>query len=675
MKAINITISGKKVTITLGETVRKDDVLTLQSVPGINKVQDVWGNTAAAFLRTIDTSGLISAPLSTAWEIQAASNNIIRITFNQPLKTDVFPAVTDFVTNLSGGAASVTLVSYSVDGLYLYLTLDRYVQNGETGTIAYTQGTIKLEGLEDNYVGSFTHAVTNNATVSPTITSIEVGSIDDYSWRVVFNAAITGVSLPSAFSVPGFTFTDFEQTGSNEVVFTSVTPAVYGVAYTGTFTKDNLLQGLFHNYVNTQSVAVTNNVPIPVPSGLTAVWVDDFARLTVDAIPSGSQVEGWRSKNGGAYELISLLGADIITCDDITWQNASMAFKFRGKSGAYYTDFCTPVTLATPLVWKTNQTTLTLFRINTLNITTGKSVTIDYGNGATSVKAGNNTNIDYNYPATGTYFVKLTGDTDWITNFSHYLQSKSFGDIGKWVLPSVLNTFQINTTSLSGDVSAWVLPSTLIDMRLYQTSLSGNISAWVLPSILQILSLYSTLLFGNISAWVLPSTLTVLQIPNLALSGNISAWVLPSGMITFQIYQTSLSGDISAWVLPSILTVFHIYQTSLSGSTPQITAHASAALNYSANNANLSACATTTFRKAMTVYNIASQGVAFPQAEIDKLLKNAADFYQVNAPTANCQYLMNGANMAAPSAQGVADKLGLISYYTAVGKTCTVTTS
>jgi len=82
---------------------------------------------------------------------------------------------------------------------------------------------------------------------------------------------------------------------------------------------------------------------------------------------------------------------------------------------------------------------------------------------------------------------------------------------------------------------------------------------------------------------------------------------------------------------------------------------------------------TTVFRKAMTAFNVGSQNVIFPTANIDKLLKAAADWYQTNAPTANCTFTLSGANMGIPTGGASnADLVRLVGYYTTASKTATV---
>jgi len=81
----------------------------------------------------------------------------------------------------------------------------------------------------------------------------------------------------------------------------------------------------------------------------------------------------------------------------------------------------------------------------------------------------------------------------------------------------------------------------------------------------------------------------------------------------------------------------------------------------------------TVFRKAMSVFNVGSQNVTFPTANIDKLLKALADWYQVNAPTANCTFTLSGSNMGIPTGGSSNDDIvRLVGYYTAAGKSCTI---
>ena len=324
-----------------------------------------------------------------------------------------------------------------------------------------------------------------------------------------------------------------------------------------------------------------------VPSGLSASFTVDTISgdLTwTDNSGGTAQYEVYSSYNGNPYVYLGTTLAGATSYSDTTCkQNASVVYRIRAKKGGTYSEYVTTSVINTPLCWKTNQATRTNVVINTLNITAGKTVNIDWGDGTNANYTGNNTNITKTYDASAVniFNIKLSGDTDSITYFSHNTQAKSYGVVSNWVLPSSLQYFYIHKISVSGDISSWVLPSTLAN--------------------------------------------------------------------------------------------FYVYSTQLSGSLPQITEHATNAINYRASSAYMSDSNVTVFRKAMINFDASNQNVTFSTANIDKLLKAAADWYQVNAPTANCTFNLSGANMGIPTGGvGNVDLVRLAGYYTAAGVTATI---
>lgn len=322
-----------------------------------------------------------------------------------------------------------------------------------------------------------------------------------------------------------------------------------------------------------------------VPTGLSASFTVNTISgdLTwTDNSGGKAQYEIYSSTNSGSYTLLTTTTAGATSYSDTTCkQNASVVYKIRAKRGSIYSDYVSASALATPLCWKTDQSTLTAVVINALNIAAGKTVTVNWGDGTSQAYTGSNSTITKNYAETGQYNIWLSGDTDSIGTLSHYGQSKSYGVISNWILPSTSTYFYVGGTQLSGDISGWILPSTLIN--------------------------------------------------------------------------------------------FYVNATQLSGSLPQITEHATNAINYRAYSAYMSDSNVTVFRKAMTNFDVSNQNVTFSTANIDKLLKAAADWYQVNAPTTNCTYNLNGANMGIPT-DGVSnvDIVRLSGYYTAAGKSATI---
>ena len=137
-------------------------------------------------------------------------------------------------------------------------------------------------------------------------------------------------------------------------------------------------------------------------------------------------------------------------------------------------------------------------------------------------------------------------------------------------------------------------------------------------------------------------------------------------------YGCSFTGTPSNWIIPTSITTLYIYLNMFTGATLDITDNG-LALIYRAYSNYLTSSGTTTFRKAMSELDIKNQNAVFPTTEIDKFFKAAADWYQVNAPTANCTYNLSGTNMGIPTggASNV-DIVRLNGYYTSAGKTATI---
>lgn len=364
-----------------------------------------------------------------------------------------------------------------------------------------------------------------------------------------------------------------------------------------------------------------------VPSGLSASFTVDTISgdLTwTDNSGGTAQYEVYSSYNGNPYVFLGTTAAGATSYIDTTCkQNASVVYRIRAKKDGTYSKYVTTSVINTPLCWKTNQSQLTTVTINNLNIGSG-SVTINWGDNTSDTYSGVNTNITKNYTVTGLYNISFTGNLNNITNLSHIIQSKSYGDITNWILPTNINSLLLHTTAVSGDISNWSIPDGMLGLALNSTNITGGI-------------------------------------PPL---NNITA---------VQLQLTQLNGDLSNLIIPSSCTLFFAYSTNLYGKTPQIAEQGSVALSCRVYGNNLIGTNTTTFRKAMTEFNITNQKVVFPTIEVDKFFKAAADWYQVNAPTANCTYNLSGANMGIPT-DGVSnvDIVRLIGYYSAAGFAATV---
>ncbi len=329
-----------------------------------------------------------------------------------------------------------------------------------------------------------------------------------------------------------------------------------------------------------RNIATTPAVPSGLSASFTVNTISGDLAWT-DNSGGTAQYEVYSSYNGNPYVFLGTTLAGATSYIDTTCkQNASVVYKIRAKRGSIYSDYVSASALATPLCWKTNQSTLTAVVINTLNIVTGYSVVVNWGDGTSNTYSGNNSVITKNYTITNNYNISISGDTNRITSLVYNGAGVSYG--------------------------------------------------------------------------------------------NLSNFMIPDNITTWRMYNTPFTGTPSLWVFPSSLNSLFIYGCSFTGSAPKIS-EGTGGLVYRAYSNSFSSTNTTIFRKGLSEYDIKNQNVVFPTTEIDKFFKAAADWYQVNAPTANCTYNLSGANMGIPTggASNV-DIVRLSGYYTASGKSATI---
>lgn len=216
----------------------------------------------------------------------------------------------------------------------------------------------------------------------------------------------------------------------------------------------------------------------PEDANLAVSWIDDFARLIWDSL-AGYTFEIWESINDGAYALVDTTADGASSYDNYTSQNASMKFKIRGLKGVTYTEYTSEVILSTPLVFKTDQTTLTQVIINSMIIAAGKTVNVNWGDGNNEDLTGTITNKthDYGVGNEGIYYIQLSGDLNSITRFYHYNQAKSFGDLTKWILPvpNTTFTFRIYSNNFTGDISNWIIDKNAASFHIYNNNFTGKL--------------------------------------------------------------------------------------------------------------------------------------------------------------------------------------------------------
>jgi len=356
-------------------------------------------------------------------------------------------------------------------------------------------------------------------------------------------------------------------------------------------------------------MALALNHKLLIPSSLATAWENDYATIDFTDKTGGlAEHEVYESKNGGAYTLVTTLAAGVTHYHNSTWQNASMNFKVRVKIGSWYSEYSSIVNLVTPLVVKTDQSTLTNFVFNYLFIAAGKTVNVDWGDSTNNNYTGNNTAITKTYSATANpYYIKLSGDVNsiqWLYNTS---QVKSYGDLGKWILPTRLAKLGLNACQFTGNVSGWVFGSVFETIAITQATGYG--------------------FTGDISSWSFPSTTTSIQIAGSTnkLSGNLNGWNLSVNAATFRINGNLFTG------LPR-------------GSFKQF---ANGTEYYCVNNSCNS-------------------------AEIDALLVYMDNYFTTNTPIKNSRFYINGTGMGIPSATGLAAKTSILGKYTTAGYTAII---
>jgi hypothetical protein len=350
---------------------------------------------------------------------------------------------------------------------------------------------------------------------------------------------------------------------------------------------------------------------IPTPSGLTLTWTDDYLKIDFTDNSGGTaQHEIWESKSGAGYTLLHTLAAGVVTYNYYAWQNASLSFKIRAKDGSDYSKYCAVASIVTPLIIETDQSTLHTVTFTHMDIFAGKTVNINWGDAVNADLTGNN-NIthDYGVGNEGTYFIKLSGDTEYIVNIEAYEQNWLVGDLTKWIWPIKMQLFHCYQNAWQGDVSDWDLSRT--DMRTFHIGGNDNV------------------IDGDCSNW-------------FASTNNI----MPSMFNDFHMYpNTGIGGETANWVMganQNHMYIGDICHGFARGSFANMAAYLYGALaNYS------------------TI------------AELDGILVYINTFWETHVPIRDCFYNFQG--MGIPTATGLTAKSGIEAKYTAAGFTATIT--
>lgn len=454
-----------------------------------------------------------------------------------------------------------------------------------------------------------------------------------------------------------------------------------------------------------------HDVSLTAPNTLAVEWIDDFARITFNE-SSGNQCEIWEQLNSEDYVLAHTLDSGVETYDYYTWQGADLNFRIRAKNGSLYSPFSDVVNISTPIVIKTDQTTLSQVLIHYFGVTTGGTVNVDWGDSTShDFTVGTVTDYTHDYDTEGIYFISISGDLDKWTEIDWVEQSHLFGDLTKWVYPSALwyfhfytnpkvtgditdwvmaanqEVFHIGGDDFYGDITNWDYPDTIRDFRIQDNRLTGDLTNWVFPENDQDTFYFTcdnNLLTGDLTNWVFPSNMVLLGVTKNYFTGDVSGWDIPNTFVRILLAddyvdddETNVfTGDLSDWDFPTIIstsigTMIHMAHLSVSGdwSTKNILPDDGFA-DFDLVGCNFTGMPRGDF-KWVSLFGF--RGNNCSTSEIDSLLAYIDSFFVDEvAPLISCTYLLDGTGMGIPTAAGLASKASIEGKYAAAGKSITI---
>ena len=214
------------------------------------------------------------------------------------------------------------------------------------------------------------------------------------------------------------------------------------------------------------------------PTDLAVIWEDDYAKLDWTIYGTKGSYEVWESVNGGDYALAATTSEGVDTYNFYTYQNASVNIKIRGVKHGYYSEFTDVVNISTPLVFRTDQSTLKNIVFGQFYVAAGKTVYINKGDGSALVEVvGSLANVTLTYSTEGQYYVTISGDINSITRLIHNPNNKSYGDLSKWKIDTIkgMQRFRLEESNFSGDVSDWVVVPACTYFYIFTNYFTGTL--------------------------------------------------------------------------------------------------------------------------------------------------------------------------------------------------------
>lgn len=263
----SVNVLGSNVVLLLSSPASQGQTVTLSYTPGVNKIQDVAGNFAAALVNTgvLNNSPDIIPPVLTSAEINGAQ---LTLTYDKPLDTGFTPATTAYDIKKNGVSQALNLVFVST-AKQVVIVLTNPVINTDVVIAAYTKPAVNyIRDLSGNAASSFLNFPVQNITApAPPL-------VDD--------ATFSGQTVPSL---------TMETSASQNVKVT--------MKNTGTTSWDSLGYQL-----RSQNPAGNTNwglstVPVPSPTPPAASSLFDFS-ITAPGTPGNYNFQWRMHKIGGA---------------------------------------------------------------------------------------------------------------------------------------------------------------------------------------------------------------------------------------------------------------------------------------------------------------------------------------------------------------------------------------
>ena len=162
----NVSISNRSVVLTLASAVENGQTVTVAyTAPNTNPVQDTAGNDLATFAAASVTNQTADTvpPTVTGRTVNRAS---LIINCSELLDTNSTPAASAFTVVVDG--AVETILSVSISGTNVLISLANAVVEGEVVTVAYTvPNTNPVQDAAGNDLAAFSAAMVENNTLSP----------------------------------------------------------------------------------------------------------------------------------------------------------------------------------------------------------------------------------------------------------------------------------------------------------------------------------------------------------------------------------------------------------------------------------------------------------------------------------------------------------------------------